>query len=116
MTLPLEHYLSLPYAVRVTPYTGADGAGGYFATIAELSGCESHGNTPDEARANLREALALYFATMLEDGIEPPPPTAAVQVVVWQTAPAAAASWAIPAPPLRPGSAIVASRASVVPA
>jgi len=34
--------------------------GGYTATVPELPGCISEGDTLDEARRNIREAIALY--------------------------------------------------------
>ena len=36
--------------------------GDYSAVCPELSGCASAGETEDEARANIREAMGLYLA------------------------------------------------------
>jgi predicted RNase H-like HicB family nuclease len=43
--------------------------GGYTAHVPALPGCISEGDTLDEARENVREAIALY----LEPSIEPAP-------------------------------------------
>ncbi len=37
-------------------------AGSYSAVCPELPGCASAGDTEDQARANIREAIALYLA------------------------------------------------------
>ncbi|HQU45948.1 MAG TPA: type II toxin-antitoxin system HicB family antitoxin [Pirellulales bacterium] len=44
--------------------------GGYTAFVPTLPGCISEGDTLDEARRNIREAIELY----LEPGEEPLPP------------------------------------------
>lgn len=75
----IDHYLTLDYRVTVEP----DRCGNelcYMARNPELRGCMSHGATPDEAVANLREARELYLTTMIENGLRPPlpePPVAA---------------------------------------
>lgn len=45
-----------------------DPDGGYVASVPELPGCHTQGDTLRELRANVREAIALY----LEDGDLPP--------------------------------------------
>ncbi len=70
----LEHYLLLPYTMLAVPDECVDGSRCYIARVQELPGCESHGETADEALQNLHEAKELYLRTMLEDGIEPPVP------------------------------------------
>lgn len=82
----LEWYTALSYSVRIVPDRYPDGRTCYFARVEELPGCESHGDTVEEARANLNDALALYLASMLEDGLEPPMPRSAATSVVWQSA------------------------------
>jgi predicted RNase H-like HicB family nuclease len=37
-------------------------AGSYSAVCPELPGCASAGDTEEQARANMREAIALYLA------------------------------------------------------
>ena len=50
--------------------------GGYWAEVQELPGCFTEGDTLDELRANLREAISLY----LED--QPAEYAATMQVAV----------------------------------
>lgn len=69
-------YTALPYAIEVLPDVTTEGHVCYVAKHPELSGCMSHGNTPEEALAHLAEARELYLTTMLEDGLEPPKPVA----------------------------------------
>lgn len=46
--------------------------GGYFASIPELPGCLSEGETLDEAMTNIREAMELYLEASVEEGIPIP--------------------------------------------
>jgi predicted RNase H-like HicB family nuclease len=41
----------------------------------ELPGCESQGDTPDEARENLKDAFDLYVSDLLERGLPIPAPS-----------------------------------------
>jgi antitoxin HicB len=59
-----------PYAFAVTQ--GDDGV--YTVQVLELPGAISEGDTPDEALANGRDALAAVIAVMLERGQEIPEP------------------------------------------
>ena len=45
---------------------------GFHAFAPALPGCHSHGDTLEEARANIAEAIELYVETMIEDGEEVP--------------------------------------------
>jgi len=40
---------------------------GCYAWRPELKGCQSQGNTVEEALANIREAIELFLETMTED-------------------------------------------------
>ncbi|MCX6590430.1 MAG: type II toxin-antitoxin system HicB family antitoxin [Acidobacteria bacterium] len=40
---------------------------GYYARCPELKGCQSQGDTLDEAMRNIREAIELYLETLPED-------------------------------------------------
>ena len=42
------------------------------ASCPTLPGCHSQGRTRDEARANIREAIRGYVASMREHGLSPP--------------------------------------------
>ncbi len=44
-------------------FTPAEG-GGYTATVPELAGCISEGDTFEEAKENIEEALALYLSVV----------------------------------------------------
>ncbi len=45
---------------------------GYFAHVVELPGCVTDGATMDEARLRIAEAIELYIATLVEDGLPVP--------------------------------------------
>jgi antitoxin HicB len=47
----------LEYLVVIEPLAQADG-GGFLATVPDLPGCMSDGETPEEALANVRDAVA----------------------------------------------------------
>jgi predicted RNase H-like HicB family nuclease len=40
---------------------------GYYAYCPELPGCQSQGETLDEALSNIREAIDLYMETLSDD-------------------------------------------------
>ena len=40
---------------------------GYYAWCPELKGCQSQGETVEEALFNIREAIALYLETLTDD-------------------------------------------------
>ena len=46
----------------------------FFVTNPELPGCNSHGETMEEALENLEDARVLYIASLLEDGLDIPEP------------------------------------------
>ncbi len=68
--------LDLPYhrVVRGSP------AEGYVASVAELPGCLTDGDTPVEALENLQEAMAAWFESHLLHGDPIPAPAAALAV------------------------------------
>jgi predicted RNase H-like HicB family nuclease len=37
---------------------------GYYAYCPELEGCQSQGDTLEEAQTNIREAVSLYLSTL----------------------------------------------------
>ena len=41
--------------------------GGFTAFVPSLPGCISEGDTPDEALANIREAIELHFEPVEDD-------------------------------------------------
>lgn len=42
--------------------------GGYTVTVPLLPGCISEGDTLDEAKANIREAITAYLESLAKDG------------------------------------------------
>ena len=46
----------------------AEPTGGFHAFCPALKGCHSEGETEDEARANIREAIELYIENRLAHG------------------------------------------------
>lgn len=68
--MTVEEYLALPYTVRVIP----DPTGGYVATIEELPGCITQGETWEETGAMMRDAMAAWIDVALEDGRPVPVP------------------------------------------
>ncbi|MBI4055149.1 MAG: type II toxin-antitoxin system HicB family antitoxin [Elusimicrobia bacterium] len=68
----IKVYLSaLPFVARVTPDKYGDDRPCYLAEHPELPGCMSHGDTPEEAIANLEDACKLYIEDLLERGLLP---------------------------------------------
>ena len=60
---PLRHF---------TVVIEADEAGGYYALCPTLRGCYSQGETLEEARRNIQEAIHCHLESLLKDG-EPLP-------------------------------------------
>jgi predicted RNase H-like HicB family nuclease len=50
----------LDYPVVIEPLPAEDG-GGFVATVPDLPGCMSDGETPEEALANVRDAVAAWI-------------------------------------------------------
>jgi predicted RNase H-like HicB family nuclease len=74
MKLTLDEYLKLEYIVNIIPEECTDGTLCYRAEYPQLSGCMSHGFTPEEALINAIEAKRLYIETLLEKGLDVPFP------------------------------------------
>jgi predicted RNase H-like HicB family nuclease len=66
-------YMKLPYNINIKRVEDESGAY-YFATVLELDGCMSHGETIEEASVNIREAMEGWIETKLEAGYEVPKP------------------------------------------
>jgi len=50
----------LDYPVLIEPLPPEDGSG-FVATVPDLPGCMSDGETPEEALANVRDAVAAWI-------------------------------------------------------
>jgi antitoxin HicB len=49
----------LDYLVMIEPLSAEDG-GGFVATVPDLPGCMSDGETPEEALTNVQDAIAAW--------------------------------------------------------
>lgn len=58
----------LKYDVVFEEQTG----GGYTVTVPSLPGCISEGDTFEEAKANIEEAIIAYLESIVKDGEELP--------------------------------------------
>ncbi|MDR2510298.1 MAG: type II toxin-antitoxin system HicB family antitoxin [Spirochaetaceae bacterium] len=68
-----KEYLELPYHIVIQHLVDESGDY-YFATVQELDGCMSHGDTYTEAFENIREAMELWIEGKLEGGFAVPMP------------------------------------------
>ena len=71
----------LTYPVVISPLTQDDG-GGFAATVPDLPGCMSDGETPEEALVNVRDAIDAWIAMARELGHAVPPTSHALQRAV----------------------------------
>lgn len=62
------------YEVDLKPVSAAKG-GGYMAVVPDLPGCKSDGETPEEALANVRDAIDCWIEAADEMGRPVPKPT-----------------------------------------
>jgi predicted RNase H-like HicB family nuclease len=60
--------------VLIEPLSEDDG-GGFFATVPDLPGCMSDGETPEEALLNVQDAIATWIEGALELGRPIPEPS-----------------------------------------
>lgn len=66
----IEAVLALPYAREFVK----NDDGTWFARVVELPGCMTEGDTPDEAMANLDDAIELWVGVKLRNGEPVPAP------------------------------------------
>jgi antitoxin HicB len=62
------------YAIIVEPLPTEDG-GGFVATVPDLPGCMSDGETPQEALANVQDAITVWIEAAKDMGHTVPQPT-----------------------------------------
>jgi predicted RNase H-like HicB family nuclease len=67
---------ALIYSVTIQPLSAGDG-GGYIALVHDLPGCMSDGATPEEALANVEDAIACWIEAARDIGRTIPEPTRA---------------------------------------
>ncbi len=65
---------SLLYPVVIEPLSVEDG-GGFLARVPDLPGCMSDGETPEEAVAHVRDAIATWIEAAHDLGHSVPPPS-----------------------------------------
>lgn len=61
------------YEIHIGPLSEEEG-GGYLATVPELPGCMSDGDSPQEALENVFDAIACWIEAAEEMGRAVPPP------------------------------------------
>ena len=66
----LDHYLSLPYTIEIVREDETT----WFARVVELPGCMTEGDSPEDAVAMIRDAMAGWLELALEDGKPIPEP------------------------------------------
>lgn len=64
----------LEYPVVIEPLSEADG-GGFVALVPDLPGCMSDGQTPEEAIANVQDAIAAWKEAARDHGRAIPAPS-----------------------------------------
>ena len=74
--MTVKEYMELPYNI-VFRHVKDDSGAYYFATVQELDGCMSDGETIEEAAANIWEAMEGWIETKLEAGFSIPTPLSA---------------------------------------
>ena len=73
--MTVQEYLKLPYKIIIQEKN--DESGRYFyATVAELEGCMSDGETVEQVYKNIHEAMELHIECMLDENMEVPLPEA----------------------------------------
>ena len=69
----IKDYMKLPYNYIIQPIEDESGEY-YYAKVLELDGCQSTGETFEEAYNNLKDAMKGWIETKLEAGFEIPMP------------------------------------------
>ena len=69
----VQEYMELPYNYIIQPINDESGTY-YYAKILELDGCQSTGETFEEAFKNVKEAMQGWIETKLENGFDIPLP------------------------------------------
>lgn len=73
MKKKVKEYMELPYNYIVQPVKDESGEY-YYAKVLELDGCQSTGETFEEAYENLRDAMKGWIETKLDNGFDIPLP------------------------------------------
>lgn len=70
----------MDYPIVISPLSEEDG-GGFVAYAVDLPGCMSDGDTPEEAAANIQDAIEEWLESNRDRGLEPPKPGSVAQAV-----------------------------------
>ena len=65
----------LSYPVVIQPLKDEDG-GGFIATVPDLPGCMSDGETPEDALTNVQDAIEAWIEAAQDMGRKVPKPSA----------------------------------------
>ena len=71
--------IGLRYPVLIQPLSDEDG-GGFVATVPDLPGCMSDGETPEDAVVNVQDAILCWIEAARDMGHPIPPPSAALKL------------------------------------
>lgn len=69
----VEYYMKLPYNYIIQPISDESG-NYYYARVLEFDGCQSTGETFEEAYSNLKEAMEGWIEAKIEGGFKVPLP------------------------------------------
>ena len=69
----VDRYVDLPYHITLAQ-DGEESDGKWVAAAEELAGCTSRGDTPEEAIAGLKDAMAAWISSALREGRDIPEP------------------------------------------
>jgi antitoxin HicB len=69
----------LSYPVIIEPLSEEEG-GGFAAIVPDLPGCMSDGETPEEAIANVRDAISCWIEETCDRKMEIPTPSKHLQI------------------------------------
>jgi predicted HicB family RNase H-like nuclease len=69
----VDYYTNLPYNFLIRSLSDESG-NYYYGQVLELDGCQSHGDSFEEAGRNLREAMKGWLSVKLEHGDHIPEP------------------------------------------
>ena len=70
---------NLEYPIVIEPLAAEDG-GGFLATVPDLPGCMSDGETREEAARNVDDAIACWIEEAVDTGLKVPPPSKALKI------------------------------------
>ena len=70
---------NLDYPIVIEPLATEDG-GGFLATVPDLPGCMSDGETREEAARNVEDAIVCWIEEAVDTGRQVPAPSKALKI------------------------------------